>query len=463
MRSIANCSKKNLKHIIKRRERYPLFVYIAIMLIGAILAFKGYSELESYYAGPIYRVEIPEAIAIGWDSGVNFTNMRILFVFQERPPNRTMLDILYKFKRGTGTRSIGNETFAVLLPFNATVIGGENWKVERLRKGVGGTLVYKRIYVGENSSDVFEGGVTLFLNQSIWYNYRGIYNAAVNFGVGSGALQTFMHECGVFVNTMQSAEYHVFVEIPSIINLQTIPSAHIVLSPHGNPSVLWKMPWLESITISYTALKEAEGYQMHLFYASLYLGLGIPLLVSGLGEFLKNLFLATGTHQEILMVKSPQELESMSRHHMSREDFRREEIRALFTLGLIAIFITLRYTSGLPTIIQASPFSNIPIHLILDVFILTWGLYAFFMVFASSGEILPKSFCDMCRVIAKNCLYLSFIFLIFVAIFLALANIYIVILVLMGACVIYLVGRRVAKCRRKRSKKKSVSKDHTYQ
>ena len=275
-----------VRRVLMRRR---LIIPIALMVLGAFSWGYGYLNLQSYFAGPAYRVEIPEDIAVGWDFSVNFTDMRIWLIFQERPPERTMLDILYHFKRGTGPRSVGNETFAVLLPFNATVIGGEDWKVERLRKGAGGTLAYKRIYVGENSRDVFEGGITVFLNQSIWYNYRGVYSAAVKFGVGSAGLQSLMRDCGVFVNTMQHAEYRIFIEIPSIINLQTIPVGHITMSPHRNPSVLWETSWLESVIVSYTDLKEAESYQVYLFYAALYIGVGVSLFAIGLVEFRRDL------------------------------------------------------------------------------------------------------------------------------------------------------------------------------
>jgi len=215
--------------------------------------------------------------------------MIITFVFQERPTKTTMLDVNYQFQRGTGDRSVGTETFAVLLPFNVTPLGEDGWKVERHREGVGGTLVYKRINVAENSSDIVAGGITLLLNQSIWCDYRGIYSAAINFGPGSADLQFFMRACGVSVSFMELARYRVFVEIASIINIQTIPSSHIVLSPRGNPAVLWEMQRLESITVSYTDLTEAEEYQRRLFSAGLCLGVGIPLILSGIVELSREL------------------------------------------------------------------------------------------------------------------------------------------------------------------------------
>jgi len=264
---------------------------VIAVIFGAIFSCEGYQELESYYAGPTYRVEIPNEIAVGWDHGVDLTNMIITFNFQERSTNTTMLDINYQFQRGTGAKSVGTETFAVLLPFNVTVtaLSEDGWKLERLREGVGGTLVYTRINVAKNSSDTVPGGITLLLNQSIWYDYRGIYSAAINFGPGSAGLQSFMRASGVSVSFMEPARYRVFVEIASIINIQTIPSTHIVLSPRGNPAVLWEMQRLESVTVSYTNLKEAEDYQMRLFKASLHLGVGIPLFLSGFVELSRTL------------------------------------------------------------------------------------------------------------------------------------------------------------------------------
>lgn len=135
---------------------------------------------------------------------------------------------------------------------------------------------------------------------------------------------------------------------------------------------------------------------------------------------------------------------------MFEYDLRREEVRGIFTLGLLAIFVTIRYLSGLPEITQVGLFSNVPIHLILDLVIFTWAFYAFCMVFALSGDILPKSVCDWFRALAKYCLLISIASLTFACIVVFLLNLWFIVPLIAFYPVVYLIIKAIEKYRKKR-------------
>jgi type IV secretory pathway TraG/TraD family ATPase VirD4 len=142
---------------------------------------------------------------------------------------------------------------------------------------------------------------------------------------------------------------------------------------------------------------------------------------------------------------------------MSETEMRREEVRGLFALGLVAITVTLRYASGLPSTISSGFFSNIPILSILDGVILTWGLYAFFMVFAFSGDFLPKSLSDMFRNLARFCLILSLVFLTFAAALVGVVNMGISVWIIAAAVLVVAVSKAVETYRKNKSPSKAPS------
>jgi len=52
---------------------------------------------------------------------------------------------------------------------------------------------------------------------------------------------------------------------------------------------------------------------------------------------------------------------------------------------------------------------NIPLLSIIDTILVTWGLYAFFMVFAYSSDIPFPKFCYMFKQMGRFCLMLSLV------------------------------------------------------
>jgi hypothetical protein len=86
---------------------------------------------------------------------------------------------------------------------------------------------------------------------------------------------------------------------------------------------------------------------------------------------------------------------------------RREEIRGIFTLGLMAILITLRVSQHeitLEIMGQVYIFTEI-----IDVTLICWGIYAFAMMIWLSPEIFPKNVCDFSYMMGILFLLLSFI------------------------------------------------------
>lgn len=85
---------------------------------------------------------------------------------------------------------------------------------------------------------------------------------------------------------------------------------------------------------------------------------------------------------------------------------RREEIRGIFTLGLMAILITLRVSQHeitLEIMGQVYIFTEI-----IDVTLICWGIYAFAMMIWLSPEIFPKNVCKFSYVMGILFLFLSF-------------------------------------------------------
>lgn len=90
-------------------------------------------------------------------------------------------------------------------------------------------------------------------------------------------------------------------------------------------------------------------------------------------------------------------------------DLRKEEIRGLFVLGLLAVLSSIRIQNStmMVTIGQLS-FNIIPL---LDITIVLWSFYAFFMVFGLSEDMLGKTAASVFREEAKMFLYFNFLVL----------------------------------------------------
>jgi len=89
----------------------------------------------------------------------------------------------------------------------------------------------------------------------------------------------------------------------------------------------------------------------------------------------------------------------------------REEIRGLFTLGLLAVITTIRiqYQNREITIpINGTQYVVTPF---FDAMIILWSLYAFFMVLGMSDDIIGEKTCKGFRRISRYYLYISFLIL----------------------------------------------------
>lgn len=85
----------------------------------------------------------------------------------------------------------------------------------------------------------------------------------------------------------------------------------------------------------------------------------------------------------------------------------REQLRGLFTLGLMAILITLRTSQT--EIVFSFLNTRYIITGIIDLTLALWGVYAFMMIVSLSGDILPTKLCEMCYTIGIAFLVFSFL------------------------------------------------------
>jgi hypothetical protein len=85
----------------------------------------------------------------------------------------------------------------------------------------------------------------------------------------------------------------------------------------------------------------------------------------------------------------------------------REEIRGLFTLGLLAVVTSIRIQnpSGISLIIDGKPYY---ITGLIDWMIFLWSFYAFFMILGLSDDIIGKKASKAFRRLSKYYLYFSY-------------------------------------------------------
>jgi len=105
-----------------------------------------------------------------------------------------------------------------------------------------------------------------------------------------------------------------------------------------------------------------------------------------------------------------------------KDDMKREELRGLFTLGLMAVLITLRLNLKPEYTLQIWEFRGIPFVSIMDIILTTWGLYAFFMVFSYSPDIFSIKTCKKFKALGQLCLQLSVALITIMGIGIALTN-----------------------------------------
>ncbi|MEM3490046.1 MAG: hypothetical protein QXO75_10405 [Nitrososphaerota archaeon] len=96
----------------------------------------------------------------------------------------------------------------------------------------------------------------------------------------------------------------------------------------------------------------------------------------------------------------------MNEKEASKSELRVEEIRGLFVLGLLAVLATIRLQRDkmIVTIGQVS-FDIIPL---LDITIVLWSFYAFFMVLGLSEDIIGKTTSEAFRNLSKTFLSIDF-------------------------------------------------------
>ena len=98
---------------------------------------------------------------------------------------------------------------------------------------------------------------------------------------------------------------------------------------------------------------------------------------------------------------------------MSREksssNFRKEEIRGLFVLGLLAVLASIKVQSD--KIVVTIGQMTVDIIPMLDITIILWSLYAMFMVFGLSEDMLGETTANIFRETAKMFLYFNFLVL----------------------------------------------------
>ena len=94
-----------------------------------------------------------------------------------------------------------------------------------------------------------------------------------------------------------------------------------------------------------------------------------------------------------------------------KEPYRKEELRGIFVLGLLAVLGSFRFaqtTDSLMFSLGQASFNLIPI---LDITIALWSLYAFFMVIGFSDYELGKNIAEAFQNISKAFLIINFLIL----------------------------------------------------
>jgi hypothetical protein len=105
---------------------------------------------------------------------------------------------------------------------------------------------------------------------------------------------------------------------------------------------------------------------------------------------------------------------------LSREprENRNEEIRGIFVLGLLAVLIAIKLQSPSGKLdVTLGQLKNLDIMPLINFIIILWSLYAFFMVFGLSEDVVGKTISQMFRGIARACLLMNFVLLAFLGAF----------------------------------------------
>lgn len=98
--------------------------------------------------------------------------------------------------------------------------------------------------------------------------------------------------------------------------------------------------------------------------------------------------------------------------------WRKEELRGIFTLGLMAILVALRISQ--PEITLQIAGQDIIVTEVIDFTLVLWGAYAIAMVISLSTEIIPENMCRFSYGLGLGFLFMSFAMYYLVALVLVL-------------------------------------------
>jgi hypothetical protein len=149
-------------------------------------------------------------------------------------------------------------------------------------------------------------------------------------------------------------------------------------------------------------------------------------------------------------------------------DDRKEELRGLFVLGLLAVFAAVR--------VQYSSFEVQLGHLSLDIIpiinmiIILWSLYAFFMVLGLSEDVIGKTIADAFRDASRTFLLYNFLLLALIMPIFGIVGFphFIYLFGFMGIFIVYWVvvklreRRGLKKPKKKRAAKGSIERRQSY-
>lgn len=139
----------------------------------------------------------------------------------------------------------------------------------------------------------------------------------------------------------------------------------------------------------------------------------------------------------------------MTDKKIDSEEMRREEIRGLFTLGLMAVLVAARLSFNSEGVIKWGMFQNVPVTGMIDTILIAWGLYAFFMVFGFSTHAFSLETCKKLRDLGRACLFLSLALLILFIVIIAIENLTVSFYLTIIIAIVFALSRIYDKIRQK--------------
>jgi hypothetical protein len=106
---------------------------------------------------------------------------------------------------------------------------------------------------------------------------------------------------------------------------------------------------------------------------------------------------------------------NLAENDENKDQYRKEELRGIFVLGLLAVLVTFRFAQTTESIMFSFGQASFDLVPILDITIAFWSLYAFFMVIGFSDYEVGKNLAEYFRSASKAFLIINFILLGFFA------------------------------------------------